>query len=602
MFYRTIYLLSVLALSGMSSIYNLAQAADEPIELIITSPVKKTMPLPLASKDLKASANTAGLQANTNPAQTYVKSIPLQADSVANISKIIPESVASIQPVTFEEIKVVSFQNQDIVDIDKTNIQSKYSKNDASLWNRIRAGFTMPNLDNERASEKTLWYAARPEYFSRINERASKYLYHIVEELEKRNMPLELALLPIVESAFNPIAKSSVKAAGIWQFMPKTGKYFNLEQNMFVDERRDVLSSTTAALDYLQKLYNMFGDWHLALAAYNWGEGSVSKAISRNKIQGLPTGYADISMPHETKYYVPKLQAVKNIIASPEKYGIALVDIPNHPYFITVTTAKDIDVEIAAQLANMPLSEFKSINPSFNRQVIIGATKPQILLPWDKAEKFQENLKNYKSPLSTVTAITLNQKEKVEALAGRFGVDASLIRSINNIGKGFRFKAGSTVLLPKVGALQSDISENIAENGKISTERDTPELKKVFIYVYKHDTLSTIADRYDVSVSQLKAWNKINSGLKRGQKLTLVVPYNKVIHVQRPYPELNTEHRYIKNHKKTYTAKIKYKKYSNDLDENRTNNYTSKKEKHAMHAKSTKIVKIADKKQHVSRN
>ena len=183
------------------------------------------------------------------------------------------------------------------------------------LWDRIRRGFAMPDLQDDLVVDREQWYASRPEYMQRMTERSSKYLFHIVEELERRQMPTELALLPYIESAFNPQAVSSAKAAGMWQFMPATGKYFDLKQNMFRDDRRDVLASTRAALDYLQKLYGMFGDWHLALAAYNWGEGSVGRAIAKNKKAGLGTTYLDLNMPAETRMYVPKLQAVKNIVA-----------------------------------------------------------------------------------------------------------------------------------------------------------------------------------------------------------------------------------------------------------------------------------------------
>ena len=204
------------------------------------------------------------------------------------------------------------------------------------LWDRIRRGFAMPNLQDPLVTDREQWYSSRPDYIQRMTERSSKYLFHIVEELERRQMPTELALLPFIESAFNPQAVSSAKAAGMWQFMPATGKYFDLKQNAFRDDRRDVLASTRAALDYLQKLHGMFGDWHLALAAYNWGEGSVGRAIARNQKQGLGTGYLDLNMPAETRLYVPKLQAVKNIVADPQAFRTELPLIENHPYFQAV--------------------------------------------------------------------------------------------------------------------------------------------------------------------------------------------------------------------------------------------------------------------------
>ena len=199
------------------------------------------------------------------------------------------------------------------------------------LWDRIRRGYAMPDLDSDLVRDREQWYATRPDYIFRMTERSKKYLFHIVEELELRNMPTELALLPFIESAFNPQAVSGAKAAGMWQFMPATGKYFELKQNAFRDDRRDVLASTRAALDYLQKLYGMFGDWHLALAAYNWGEGSVGRAIAKNQKLGRATGYTDLNMPMETRFYVPKLQAVKNIVSRPVAFNSKLPLIENHP-------------------------------------------------------------------------------------------------------------------------------------------------------------------------------------------------------------------------------------------------------------------------------
>ncbi len=196
------------------------------------------------------------------------------------------------------------------------------------MWDRIRRGFKMPNLESDLVRDREQWYSSRPDYIQRMTARSDKYIFHIVEELERRNMPTELALLPYIESAFNPQAVSSARAAGMWQFMPATGNDFDLKQNIFRDDRRDVLASTRAALDYLQKLYGMFGDWQLALAAYNWGEGSVSRAIAKNQRLGLPTTYSDLTMPAETRMYVPKLQAVKNIVANPQAFNTELPVLP----------------------------------------------------------------------------------------------------------------------------------------------------------------------------------------------------------------------------------------------------------------------------------
>ena len=236
-------------------------------------------------------------------------------------------------------------------------------------------------MSNPQYSDKhEEWYASRPDYIKRMTERSQRYLFHIVEEVQKRGMPTEIALLPMIESAFNPQAYSRSRASGIWQFIPSTGKNFGLKQNWWVDNRRDVTAATNAALDYLQKLHGMFGAWDFALAAYNAGEGTVQRAIDRNRKQGLPTDYQSLSLPPETKNYVPKLQAIKNIITDPEKYGLTLNSIPNRPYFARVTTPKQIDAKLAAQLAEISYEEFTALNPSYNRPVITSTGEKHQLL------------------------------------------------------------------------------------------------------------------------------------------------------------------------------------------------------------------------------
>ncbi len=262
----------------------------------------------------------------------------------------------------------------------------------------------MPDLDSDLVRNREQWYATRPDYVQRMTERGGRYMFYIVEELDKRGMPTELALLPFIESAYNPQAMSSAAASGMWQFIPGTGKDYRLKQNIFRDDRRDVLQSTRAALDYMQKLYAMFGDWHLALAAYNWGEGSVQRAIAKNQKLGLPTDYQSLKMPTETQYYVPKLQAVKNIVARPAAFGLTLPDLRNHPYFLSVPIERDMDVAVAVKLAGMPLEEFQYLNPQMNKPVILAAGTPQVLLPYDNANLFVKRLPLHRGPLASWTA------------------------------------------------------------------------------------------------------------------------------------------------------------------------------------------------------
>jgi membrane-bound lytic murein transglycosylase D len=401
---------------------------------------------------------------------------------------------------------------------------------EVDVWDRIRTGFSIPDLDNPLVATQTTWYSSRPDYIQRTTTRASRYLFHVVQELEKRNMPTELALLPFIESAFNPQAYSSAKASGLWQFIPSTGLDFNLKQNMFKDERRNVLASTDAALTYLQKLHGMFGDWQLALAAYNWGEGSVQRAIKKARAAGKPTDFNGLSafMPAETRNYVPKLQAVKNIIASPSRYGITLPKVENQPYFVTIAKTRDIDIAVAAQLAEMPIEEFKALNPQFNRPVITGSTNTQILLPQSNAEKFKLNLTKWGRALSSWTAHKVtNARERIETIAAKFRTTPEVIREVNNIPPKMRLKAGSTILVPKSEHTgEQDITREVADNATMSMEPDVPDSKRIFVTVGKKDTLISIAKRHKISVAQIKTWNSLSrDSVAKGQRLELHVPY-----------------------------------------------------------------------------
>ncbi|OYU30477.1 MAG: lytic transglycosylase [Comamonadaceae bacterium PBBC2] len=394
------------------------------------------------------------------------------------------------------------------------------------IWERIRRGFAMPDLNDDFVRNREQWYASRPDYILRMTERSRPYLFHIVEELERRNMPTELALLPFIESAFNPHAVSSAKAAGMWQFMPATGKYFDLKQNLFRDERRDVLESTRAALDYLQKLYGMFGDWHLALAAYNWGEGSVSRAIARNKAQGKPTNYSDLNMPNETRYYVPKLQAVKNIVAQPEAFNTQLPLIQNHPFFKSVPIDRDIDVAMAARLAGISVEDFKTLNPSMNRPVILAAGTPQVLLPWDNATSFEINLQNHANQkLATWTAWQAPRTMKADEAASLLNMPVDQLRSTNGIPPNMLVKAGSTLLVHRKGQLDNDVTERVADNAQLAF---APEivLRRILVTARKGDTLASLAARHGVSAANMATWNKLGPqiNLKPGQSLAVLVP------------------------------------------------------------------------------
>ncbi|MBC7620755.1 MAG: transglycosylase SLT domain-containing protein [Candidatus Saccharibacteria bacterium] len=394
------------------------------------------------------------------------------------------------------------------------------------LWDRIRRGFAMPDLQSDLVKDREQWYTSRPDYIYRMTERSKKYLFHIVEELELRNMPTELALLPFIESAYNPQAVSSAKAAGMWQFMPATGKYFELKQNAFRDDRRDVLASTRAALDYLQKLYGMFGDWHLALAAYNWGEGSVGRAIAKNQRLGQPATYSGLNMPMETRFYVPKLQAIKNIVAQPELFKSTLPLIENHPYFQSVTIERDIDVALAAKLADVPLDDFKALNPSVNRPVILAAGTPQILLPWDNAEVFLNNLQAYSGGrLASWTVWIAPTTMRPSDAAKRVGMTEAELRSVNAVPARVVIRAGSTLLVPRAANVQDDVAGKVADNGQLTLAPEVVSRRSI-IKAGKGETVATIARARGLPAAQVAQWNKVaaNASFKPGQPIILILP------------------------------------------------------------------------------
>jgi membrane-bound lytic murein transglycosylase D len=388
-----------------------------------------------------------------------------------------------------------------------------------TLWARMRAGFSIPNLESPLVDRHTDWYANRPDYVQRVVERGRRYMHFVVEELEKRGMPLEIALLPMIESAYNPTAYSKAHASGMWQFIPATGRNYGLKQNWWYDGRRDVTAATRAALDYLEKLHGMFGDWRLALAAYNWGEGAVSRAIERNQRQGLPTDYESLRMPEETRNYIPKLQAVKNIISEPERYGLALDDVPNEPYFIRVAAPGQIDFKRAAQLAEVPLEEFRSLNPAHNRPVIT-ADSGSLLIPADKADVFNANLNALDTPLVSWQTYRLARNERLETIAARFGTTASQLKVVNGVSSGHKLKAGSTLLVPISGARLAHVTPAKVD----ATDFHPPEVvsEPRTHLTHRGDTLRGIAARYGVTIQQLMTWNNMRTAsVRTGQVLRL---------------------------------------------------------------------------------
>ena len=394
------------------------------------------------------------------------------------------------------------------------------------LWERIRKGFAMPDLVNKKAANSTHWYAGQPDYMGRMAERANLYLYYIVKEIEKRGLPTELALLPFVESAMQPQAVSSASAAGLWQFMPSTGKLYSLEQNLWKDERMGVVESTRAALDYLEKLYAQFGSWQLALAAYNYGEAGVGRAIAYNRNHHRPLNYESLRLPRETQYYVPKLQAIKNIVSDPQRYGIDLPAIRDEPYFVTVSGSHDIDVATAARLAGMQLEDFQALNPAFNRPLIVGAMAPTILLPADRGDAFSANLAAFQAtgqPLASWSAYRLKSGETLSAVAERVGVTEASLRTANHVPPRWVAGAGSTILIPRDESMGEDVSSEMLD-GSVALLPEKAGLHKITVRVRRGDSLGSIARRWHVSEDEIIAWNDLRSpGLFAGQRLSLTV-------------------------------------------------------------------------------
>ncbi len=487
------------------------------------APLLSGLALLIATASMDASAATPRLQdagaAPTLPVQGELAAPP-QTDSAADpAAALLPGAAPGTLTTEPDVIAIDPIRPTERLDLDAPSAQD-------DLWGRLRSGLAMPDLDNDLVRKWEQWYAGRPDYVQRMAERGGRYLFHIVEEVNKRSMPVELALLPFIESAYNPQAMSTAKASGMWQFVPATGRDFLLKQNVFRDDRRDVLASTRAALDYLQALHGLFGDWRLALAAYNWGQGNVQRAIARNQRAGLATDYDSLRMPIETRNYLPKLQAVKNIVLRPEAFSLALPALRNHPYFVSVGIARDIDIDLAARLAGLSLEEFKQLNPQMNKPVILAAGTPQVLLPYDSASQFARAISQHPGSLATWTAWVAPRTMKPAEVAHLLGMAEPLLCEVNSIPKGMLVKSGSTLLVPRGAHRTEDVTEQVAENARLTLARDLPPLRRVsFKAGKKGDSVAGVARRYQVSAVQVAAWNNTsaNAQFKPGQLVMVMV-------------------------------------------------------------------------------
>ncbi|MCH8505409.1 MAG: LysM peptidoglycan-binding domain-containing protein [Ectothiorhodospiraceae bacterium] len=393
------------------------------------------------------------------------------------------------------------------------------------LWARMRHGFGMEAMVNERVASELAYYSRHPRYMDRVAERATPYLYHIVSELEVRDMPAELALLPIVESAYQPFAYSHGRAAGIWQFIPGTGRHFGLKQTWWYDGRRDIIASTEAALTYLERLHNMFdGDWELALASYNAGEGTVMRAIRRNAQAGKPTDYWNLPLPRETRNYVPRLLALRALIEDPQQFNIELASIPDEPYLGVVDAGSQIDLALAAELADLELDEFYLLNPGFNR----WATDPEgphtLALPLDRIETFEARLAEV--PADERVRFQRHQVQSGETLsqiARRYGTTVSALQETNNL-NGHVIRAGSHLLVPTSSRPAEQYALS-ADQRLQQTQNRQRNGQRIQHTVQRGDTFWGLSRRYGVEVRQLAQWNSMAPGdtLRPGQELVLWV-------------------------------------------------------------------------------
>ena len=408
--------------------------------------------------------------------------------------------------------------------LDDPKTRADASADSQDLWDRMRSGFAMDHsVDNARVKSQLDWYARHPSYIKRVVERGSRYLHYIVEETEARGLPTEMALLPIVESAFDPFAYSHGRAAGLWQFIPSTGKYFGLTQSWWHDDRRDVLEATDAALTYLDRLAKRFdGDYTLALAAYNAGGGTVSSAIRRNRNAGKPTDFWSLSLPKETSHYVPKLIALAKIFDNPEAYGIELPALDDEPYFEVVDTGSQLDLAQAAELAGVDIDEIYLLNPSYNRWATNPEGPHRLLVPKQNAGEFRQALANFpKEQRVSWQNYKVRKGDNLNSIARKFGTTTSVVRQVNKLDSDL-IRIGQSLLIPSStrGADAYALSQSQRLQRTQSRKRDG---NKVSYTVRSGDTFWDIAREHRVSVREVAAWNGMAPGdpLIPGKKLVI---------------------------------------------------------------------------------
>ncbi|MES2820309.1 MAG: LysM peptidoglycan-binding domain-containing protein [Pseudomonadota bacterium] len=382
------------------------------------------------------------------------------------------------------------------------------------IWERMREGFVLQDAIgiNPRIEQQRLWFASNPSFIQKCSERSGPYIHYIVERLHERNMPMELALLPMIESAYNPLAYSRSHAVGLWQFIPSTGRHFNLRQTSWYDGRRDITASTNAAMSYLSRLHEMFnGDWLLALAAYNAGEGTVSRAIERNEKLGLPTDYWNLPLPKETQDYVPKLLALSQMVMAPDAYGVNLTPVANEPYFESVVIDQRINLSRVAALADLDEDELFLLNPAFKQGITLDGPQ-HLLVPTDKAELLTANLL-LMEPEEQVDwqQYRVRAGDSLHTIANRHHLTVNTLKDINRL-TDHNLSIGQVLNIPAQPGLRP--SEPLFQAATATPPRT--------YWVKQGDNLWQIAKDHGLKVNDLQRWNKLSSkGLKVGQSLAL---------------------------------------------------------------------------------
>jgi membrane-bound lytic murein transglycosylase D len=391
-----------------------------------------------------------------------------------------------------------------------------------NLWDEITEGYNFPPISDTKVDKNLRWLSNNQRYLDRVTEQSKPYLYYVANELRENDMPMELALLPIVESAYDPFAASPSKALGVWQFMPHTGRYFGLKQNHWYDGRRDIVASTDAAVRYLKRLNTMFnGDWLLTIAAYNAGEGTIRRAIEKNRKQGKGTDFWSLPLSQQTQSYVPQLLALSKVIADPEKYDLELGEISNNPYFTTVNVSTPIDLAQAARMAEIDPKELRNLNAGYNKWITDPSGPHQLLVPVADAAQFTLNLDKLPkiAPIQVAGDYKVKAGDTLGAIAKRFGTSVTAIQSANNL-KSAQLKIGQSLSIPGQAPMNSPYAIQAEQEIAQRNQKNTG----TYYTIKSGDSFWTIAKKHDTSVKNLLKWNELpaNAKLKPGQKLLVV--------------------------------------------------------------------------------